>query len=229
MLKNPTTTLILALLLISGCKSAQSNQTATAPGTANPAQVAAASPAAVAASPTAASTVGTGSAADACSLLTSDEIRAVQGEPLKTTKRDDRATGPFLISICYYELPTAVNSVSLSVTQSNGSKAGAVREYWEDTFGQDERKSEKEREREGERKKAEPRQRMSEEEEEGAPMERVSGIGEEAFWSGSRVGGALFVLKKDRYIRISVGGKASAETKLKRSKTLAAKVLTALG
>jgi len=158
---------------------------------------------------------------DACSLLTSEDIQAVQGEPLKTTKRDDRATGRFLISICYYELPTAVNSVSLSITQNNGGKAGAVREYWEETFGKDEHKSEKERERE----KKEARPPAGEEEEEGAQMEKVSGVGEEAFWSGSRVGGALFVLKKDRYLRISVGGKADAETKLKRSKILAAKVL----
>jgi hypothetical protein len=158
---------------------------------------------------------------DACSLLTSEDLRAVQGEPLKSTKRDDRTTGQFLISICYYELPTAVNSVSLSITQNNGGKAGAVREYWKETFGREGHESEKEREQE---KKA-ARAPEGEEEEEGAPMEKVSGVGEEAFWSGSRVGGALFVLKKDRYLRISVGGKGDAEAKLKRSKLLAAKVL----
>ena len=222
MLKHSHTPLFLALLLTCACSSTPPSQTPPAAPASTPV-VTAATPAITTVPPDSSPVPpATVNGKDACSLLTSEDLQAVQGEPLKATKRDDRATGPLLISICYYELTTAVNSVSLSITQNNGGKAGAVREYWEETFGKDEHKSEKERERE----KKEPRERMGgEEEEEGAQMEKVSGIGEEAFWSGSRVGGALFVLKKDRYLRISVGGKADAETKLKRSKILAAKVL----
>ena len=56
-------------------------------------------------------------------------------------------------------------------------------------------------------------------------MEPVRGVGDEAFWSASRVGGALYVLKRDRYLRISVGGAGGIEAKLKKSKTLALKAL----
>lgn len=221
MFKHTNSVLLLALLFTCACSSAPSSQTSTGTSASTPAPPAA-TPAATALTPASSpAPPAMVNGKDACSLLTSEDIQAVQGEPLKSTKRDDRATGPFLISICYYELPTPVNSVSLSITQNNGGKAGAVREYWEETFGKDEHKSEKERERE----KKEARAPAGEEEEEGAPMEKVSGIGDEAFWSGSRVGGALFVLKKDRYLRISVGGKGDAAVKLKRSKALAAKVL----
>jgi hypothetical protein len=53
-------------------------------------------------------------------------------------------------------------------------------------------------------------------------------VGDEAFWSASSVGGALYVLKGDRYLRISVGGAGNAETKLKKSKTLALNALRRL-
>jgi hypothetical protein len=35
---------------------------------------------------------------------------------------------------------------------------------------------------------------------------RVRGVGDEAFWNGSSLGGGLFVLKGDVYVRLSVGG-----------------------
>ena len=64
-----------------------------------------------------------------------------------------------------------------------------------------------------------------EEEEEGAAPEKVKDLGDEAFWMASRVGGALYVLKKDVFFRISVGGAGDERTKLKKSKTLAQQVL----
>jgi len=160
---------------------------------------------------------------DACSLLTSAEIQAVQGEQLKETKPTDRQSAGFITSLCYYELATPSNSISLSVTQSDGAKPGAIKEYWESTFGKDENKSDKDREKKR-ASQAESGERKGEDEE-GAPLNSVRGIGDEAFWSASRVGGALYVLKGDRYIRISVGGKGDNEAKLKKSKTLALKAL----
>jgi hypothetical protein len=169
---------------------------------------------------------------DACTLLTSDEIKAVQGEALKETKPSNPASGDFLVSQCYYELPTPVNSVSLSITETNpANQSGhSLKEFWETTFGKDESKSEREREKEREEaKKSKPRaEREGGEEEESAPMEPVRGVGDEAFWSGNSVGGVLYVLKGDRFIRISVGGKGNAEAKLRRSKTLAEKAVRRL-
>jgi hypothetical protein len=150
---------------------------------------------------------------DACTLLTSDEIKAVQGEALKTTKSSQQTGHEFVIDICYYELPTPSNSISLSLAQPNPNKKDSVREFWENTFGDSEHgRKEKEREGEGEI-------------EEGAQARRVPGLGKEAFWFSSPIGGVLYVLKGDHYIRISVGGKGTSEEKLNKSKALAKKAL----
>ena len=56
----------------------------------------------------------------------------------------------------------------------------------------------------------------------------MNGLGDEAFWIGSRVGGALYVLKKDLFFRISVGGAGDEKAKLNKSRTLAQNVLKRL-
>jgi len=217
------------LFLTSGCSSQSSNnQTSSSPTTST------------AATPTPnvaitnASTPSEKSAAaiaklkvDACSVLTSADIQAVQGEPLKDTKPSDRRSENFITAICYYELPTASNSISLSLTQNDPDKQGqTVKDFWKERFGKSEPKNE-EREKDRAEKKKEPQleKRTEGEEEESASLEPVNGIGDEAFWSGSRVGGALYVLKGERYLRISVGGAGDKEAKLKKSKQLAQKAV----
>ncbi|MDQ2975120.1 MAG: DUF3558 domain-containing protein [Acidobacteriota bacterium] len=172
---------------------------------------------------------------DACSLLTSAEIQAVQGEPLKETKPNEQASGNLITALCYYELPTPSNSISLSLTMKNPETSGgqSLKEFWENTFGKSEGKDKREREKNrgakknGPQTQSENREREGEEEE-SAPLETVRGIGDEAFWSGTRVGGALYVLKGDRYLRISVGGPRDNKVKLKKSKTLAQRALRRL-
>ena len=166
---------------------------------------------------------------DVCALLTSAEIQAVQGEPLKGTKASEGPSGNFVTALCYYELPTPSNSVSLSLTQVDPDRAQSLKEFWETTFARSERKGEakREKDRDKEKTKTSP-QSEGEEEEAAAPAVPVTGVGDEAFWSGTRVGGALYVLKGNRFIRISVGGKGDNETKLKKSKTLASKALRRL-
>src|SRR5216684_2496829 len=158
-------------------------------------------------------------------ILTSAEIEAVQGEPIKETKLSDQMSGEFVVTQCYYALPTLSNSISLTLTERSPEKSGgqSVKEFWESTFGKDERKSEQERKKD--RDKEKNKTRAQGEEEESAPLEPVRGVGDEAFWSASRIGGALYVLKRDRYIRISVGGKGDAEAKLRKAKKLAQKAL----
>jgi hypothetical protein len=226
----PATTILFVcfFILTSGCTTPAPNQAAPQPSAET-----AASPAANAANPNATSIPGAASVAkakfDACSLLTSDEIKAVQGEPVKDTKPSDRTAGEFIVTQCYYELPTQSNSISLTLTESN-SGGQSVKESWEKTFGKDEGKSEPERKKDRDKEKEKPRAKpeSGSEEEESAPMEPVRGVGDEAFWAASRIGGALYVLKGNRYIRISVGGKGDAEAKLKKSKTLAQKALRRL-
>jgi hypothetical protein len=157
---------------------------------------------------------------DACALLTSREIESVQGEALKETKLTGQSAGGFSRSQCFFSLPTFTNSVSLLVTQK-GEGAGArnPKEYWRDTFHEDNAKD-----------KDKDRDRVDEkgEEEEGAPPQKISGVGDEAYWTAGRVGGALYVLQGNAYLRVSIGGPSDPDNKLKKSKTLAQKALARL-
>ena len=207
-------------------QSAAGNQGATAPPTT------AGSPSALSqngpqngepAATTAAST-GKGKI-DACALLTSPEIKSVQGEPLKETKASGSAEKGFLISQCFFTLPTFNNSISLVVTQKGEGAGGRdPKEFWEATFEKSEGEGEKERDKKSakEREKEKARERSrEEEEEEGPPAQKITGMGDEAFWTGSRVGGALYVLKGSTYLRISVGGAGDQQSKINKSKALA--------
>ena len=219
--------LICTVILIGGCSSQSTNQSSPSATASSPTVNSATPNSATSATPVASSQVVKPSI-DACTLLTSDEIKAVQGESLKDTKASDRASGDLIVTQCYYELPTASNSISLTLTETNPQKKGrSLKDVWEEAFGKDENKTDSERKREGEkeRDKEKAKPAAGEEEEESAPLEPVRGVGDEAFWSASRVGGALYVLKRDRFIRISVGGKGDLEAKLKKSKALAQKAL----
>ncbi len=148
------------------------------------------------------------SVGDACTFLTNEEIQAVQGETLKNTKPSQRVAAGLTVSQCYFELPTAANSIVLTVTR----KADGGREPsqgWHDIFY-----SEKRSEREEEGREKEP--------------QKIDGLGEEAFWTGTRIGGALYVLKGNCYIRISVGGASDQAQKIEKSKALAKSVLKRL-
>jgi len=143
----------------------------------------------------------------ACTLLTKEEIQAVQGETFKDTKPSQKLAAGLSVSQCYFELPTAANSVVLTVTR----KAEGGREpsqSWQDTFH---------REKESEKR-----------DEKGAEPQKIDGLGEEAFWTGTRVGGALFVLKGNCYIRVSVGGAGDQAQKIEKSKKLAENALKRL-
>ena len=173
---------------------------------------------------------------DVCDLLTSDDLKEVQGEPYKEAQRSDRLDGEFIVAQCYYALPTTVNSVVVSVTSAKDDTAArSVKAFWEQTFskyddeereGKVDRDKEKKREREQDKAK-EPRAREAEggEEKEASPPEGVKDLGDEAFWVGSPIGGALYVLKSDLIFRVSVGGAGDQKTKLNKSKAFAQKIL----
>jgi len=151
-----------------------------------------------------------GAGPDACTLLTKEETQAVQGEAFKETKASRKSAAGLRVSQCYFELPTAVNSIVLTVTQRGaGDGAREPKESWQDIFHREKASGKKE---EGEEK--EP--------------QKIEGVGDEAFWVGNRVGGALYVLKGNRYIRISVGGAGDQAQKTEKSKTLAQSVLKRL-
>jgi hypothetical protein len=145
---------------------------------------------------------------DVCTLLTKEEVQAVQGEAFKDTKASQKTGAGLAMGQCYFELPTPVNSIVLTVTRkAEGGRNPA--ESWKEIFH------------------AEKSSRKKEEEEEKEPL-KIEGIGDEAFWTGSRVGGALYVLKGNCYIRISVGGAGDQAQKIEKSKRLAESVLKRL-
>jgi hypothetical protein len=144
-------------------------------------------------------------------LLHSDEIKAIQGEPVESTKETPPSEGDFVSSQCFFALPTFVNSVSLQIT-GKGSKPGApeAREAWRKMFPPE---KQHERETAGGQKKM--------------PARKIADLGEEAFWTGGPTGG-LFVLQGDRFLRLSVGGADDEETKIRKSTALARLVLKRL-
>jgi len=146
---------------------------------------------------------------DACTLLTKEEVQAVQGEAFKETKPSHKLASGLSVSQCYFELPTAVNSIVLTVTRKAAGGSDPD-QSWRDMFHR------------------ETASRKKEEEAEEKEAKKIDGLGEEAFWTGTRVGGALFVLKGNCYIRISVGGAGDQAQKIEKSKTLAESVLKRL-
>ena len=155
----------------------------------------------------------------------SDDIKSVQGEAYKDAQRSDRQDGDFIVAQCYFALPTTANSVVLNVTTAREGASTNPRKFWESTFTHS---SEAPRERDKEKDKAKSGEKREAEEEEAPKPEKIAGLGEDAYWLASRVGGALYVLKGDEFFRISVGGAGDAKSKLNKSKTLAQRVLKKL-
>jgi hypothetical protein len=138
----------------------------------------------------------------ACDLLSKKEVAAVQGEPFSDTK----LTSVGGKSQCFYELPSFVKSVSVDVLRDGAG------EYWREHFSK-EAQAKRDKKREGKRRKDGPK--------------FVSGVGQEAFWTGNRTG-SLYVFRGDAVLRISVGGGGTEAEKIARTKKLAAKALRRL-
>ncbi|MFL5424169.1 MAG: hypothetical protein ACJ783_03985 [Myxococcales bacterium] len=142
-------------------------------------------------------------AADACTLLTAKEIEAVQRERPQVSKPTSQSAGELNVRQCFYQLPTFEKSVSLEVTSGTGAKA-----YWRKAFHEERHEEEEEEEKER--------------------PERVKGLGEEAFWTGSARLGGLYVLKKGSILRLSIGGAESKDAKLAKLRALARSALKRL-
>lgn len=174
---------------------------------------------------------------DACTLLTGAEIEEIETSPLKDTKGNSQASGGLQTSQCFFATNEFNRSVSLSVSRMdpNSSSKRTATSYWEDVFGryrngEKEKDSGKAGQSDADKEKRESLGKQRGEEEEAVPPKKVSGVGDEAFWSGNRVGGALYVLSKknDAFIRVSVGGPDPEESKIEKSKQLAIKALARL-
>jgi hypothetical protein len=169
-----------------------------------------------------------GARVDSCTLLSARQVQSIQGEPLKETKSSESSSHGFGISQCFFTLPTFTNSISLVVTQrGDGPDARDPKEFWRETFRDREADSEpKDKDRDGNRDKDQDKTRNQgreerEAEEESAKPLKVSHLGDEAFWTGNAVGGALYVLKGNTFVRVSVGGSGAQRAQIKKAQALA--------
>jgi hypothetical protein len=169
---------------------------------------------------------------DACALITKQEIEAIEGSPLTDSKNSGRSDAGLSFTQCFYTTKEFSRSVSLAVTRAdaNARPKRSIKEYWEGMFGKYEGEH-KQREAAEDKEKRESlteQKREKGEEGESAPPKKITGVGEEAFWIGNRVGGALYVLQKDNFVRISVGGPDPEEKKIEKCKALAEKTFPRL-
>ena len=143
---------------------------------------------------------------DPCSLLTSEEIASVQGEPVKDSKPLQETAGGLTIAQCHFALPTYIKSINLwAVQKANGPEGRDPRQVWNETFTPENLAQAGTR----------------------AP-EAVPDVGEQAFWRSDRKSGALYVLKGNRYLRIGMGGPDDKETKIRKCSELARAALSRL-
>ena len=117
-----------ALVPLAACKKSATTQPTKAEQAVSPA------PTSAEASP---------SGRDACTLITSAEVEAVQGAPVKETKPSARSGNGVTVTQCYYLVETESKSVSLSLTQSmSGDPANkSPKDFWQRTFHRDEKKA----------------------------------------------------------------------------------------
>ena len=162
---------------------------------------------------------------DPCSLITSDEVLKIQGSSVREVKPSETSDSSFRFYQCFYTAEIFNESVSLAVTQRNpaGDKPRDPKEFWKETFG---KYAGGAREREGDEEKK--KSLAEEDQDRAAPPKRVEGLGDDAWWTASRMGGAIYVLKDNVFIRVSVGGTGNEQSKMEKAKALATKAVSRL-
>ena len=149
-----------------------------------------------------------GPSARACGLLTAEDILAVQGVTLREAKAADDRSKDLRFAQCVFAATDVVRSVSLTVISGEGDAGKA---YWTKTFHPQRSEAAL---KAALRKKDLPR--------------HVPGLGDDAFWTGDARAGALYVMRGDQILRISIGGVADEAERLQRSRVLAETALRRL-
>jgi hypothetical protein len=147
---------------------------------------------------------------DPCRLLSDAKVRVVQGQAPAQKVPSEQPAGSFRFMQCFYQTPDFTSSVSvaLGVPLGTDSKRSGPREYWQKQFHA---------------KASAPAGRKKKE-----PPKPVASLGDEAFWVGDPVTGALYVLKGDVFLRLSVGGTRDPAQNMKRARALASHALKRL-
>ncbi len=172
---------------------------------------------------------GSAKKVDVCALLTSAEIKAVQGEPVKETKPSVQPSSSFLMSQCFFRTASFDKSVSLVLFTPDPAKPSAPgpREYWQKQFHPPEQ-AEKEKDEPAAGQAKAPKKTEEERERQLRKPRPIDRLGEEAYWVGNPITGALYVLRGDTFLRISVGGIREESARIEKSKALARAALKRL-
>jgi hypothetical protein len=160
---------------------------------------------------------------EVCNLLTSAEIEAVLGEAAKQTKSSTQPGGGLLMSQCFFGMAGSAKSVSLAVATANPADKSKLtpRVFWRKQFHSVDQEEKSRAGKTGNRSE-------SEREEELSKARSIAGLGEEAYWVGNPILGALYVLQGDKFLRISVGGIRQEPERIEKSKALAQAALKRL-
>jgi hypothetical protein len=130
-----------------------------------------------------------------------------------------------LISECVFHTAKFVKSVSLVLATPSSSNPSALtpRKFWQKQFHAVDMEEDNVRAVGKRAQKSGP-----ENEEEARKPRRIEGLGEEAYWVGTPVAGALYVLQGDNFVRISVGGVGEESLRVEKSTVLARAVVKRL-
>jgi hypothetical protein len=157
---------------------------------------------------------------DVCKLLTSAEIEGVQGERVEEAKPSTQFSGDLLMSQCLFRTPTPAKSVSLALAEPSAKKPS---DYWRKQFHSS---TEKEEHKDAAGKASKKSSREHEEEE--SKPRAIKDVGDEAYWVGGPIAGALYVLHNNTFIRVSVGGVREEPARIEKSVALARAALKRL-
>ena len=154
---------------------------------------------------------------DACKLLTSNEIKRVQGESVESTTPGTQPSSGLRMSQCLYRTSTPALSVSIALAMPAAQKP---RDFWRKQFHRDGEKEEEE--------KTTDKNKAGREREEESRPRTIKGVGDEAYWVGGPITGVLYVLRANMFIRISVGGVREEKARIEKSVALARAALKRL-
>ncbi|MGC2696489.1 MAG: hypothetical protein WA738_11930 [Candidatus Angelobacter sp.] len=151
---------------------------------------------------------------DVCKLLNSADIEGVQDERVEEAIPSAQPSSGLLMSQCLFRTSTPAKSVSIALAAPSTQKP---KDYWRKQFHGE---ADEEKSKNGVTGNQKKGAQESEREEESKPR-TIAGIGDEAFWVGGPISGALYVLRGNTFIRVSVGGVRAESARIEKSVSLA--------
>jgi hypothetical protein len=148
-------------------------------------------------------------------MLTKADIQKIQGDTVQETKPSTPPAGRLIMSQCLFRTANPSKSVSVAIALPGST---SPRAFWHKQFPSTKPSAEDAAEK---KRAAGSKEEKKEEEEESTRPRTIQGIGEQAYWVGSPMTGALYVLKGDTFLRISVGGVRGESARIGKSVALA--------